>query len=49
VITGLRLASELMILIERSPRALQPDDIASIQAAAAPLLQVLRARKLIQE
>lgn len=49
VITGLRLAAELTILIERSPRALQPDDIASIQAAAAPLLQVLRARKLIQE
>jgi DNA-binding transcriptional MerR regulator len=46
---GVRLAPGLLLLLEQPARALHPDDAAALRAAAAPLLHMLRTRKLVSE
>lgn len=46
-IEGARLDRRVTLLLEDSRRALHPDDLEALRAAAAPLIKVLERRKII--
>ena len=46
-ITGVRLEERVVLLLEQTSRPPGQDDLAAIRAAAAPLLQLLLARRLL--
>ena len=48
VMTGARLDAHAVLWIEGASRALDDDDVAAIEAAAQPLLRLLRARRILE-